>query len=97
MRFRPVARANATQVREFQNNRRCSLSIENEIGKISRFPRPAGCGEPHGEATDSRSYLVRAARLSDEPRYGENRGGGRLSEEEVLAKLQQALGAGGSE
>jgi hypothetical protein len=39
------------QVRKFQNNRRCSLNIENEIGKNIGICPPS-CGGPLGEATD---------------------------------------------
>jgi hypothetical protein len=49
-----LARTNATQVRKFQNNRRCSLNIENETGGDIGICPPS-CGEPLGEAADSKS------------------------------------------
>jgi hypothetical protein len=72
-----LARGNATQVREFQNNRRCPLNIENEFGRMSRSAHPGSCDEPHGEATDSRStwnFGSGPCLANPEIRYGENGG-----------------------
>jgi hypothetical protein len=71
-----LARANATQVREFQNNRRCSLSIENEIGKISRFPRPVVVSPTAKLRIPGRTELEQRGSLTNPDMERTERGGG---------------------
>ena len=66
------ARTNAIQVRKFQNNRRCSLSIENEPRTISGFVHPVVVSPSAKLRIISRR--VRAQKVPGESRYGENRG-----------------------
>jgi hypothetical protein len=80
------AGTNAIQVRKFQNNRRCSLSIENEPRGIAGDP--PSCDEPYGEATRLPGCHGILATLPGESRYGENRGKKkRLSEENPVGEV----------
>jgi hypothetical protein len=69
IRFRPGERTNAIQVRKIQNNRRCPLNIENEIGAISGFPRPVVVSPTAKLRTAGRPEIL--AMPPDESRYGE--------------------------
>jgi hypothetical protein len=87
------ARTNAIQVRKFQNNRRCSLSIENETRKISGFVHPVMVSPSSKLRITSRQ--VRAQKVPGESRYGETEVKKALSEEVKGRFDANSLGRGG--
>ena len=63
------ARTNAIQVRKFQNNRRCSLNIENETRGISGFVHPVMTSPTAKLRPPGHPGIL--ATPPDESRYGE--------------------------